>query len=104
MDDETKNAGVAIAYGPMKQAESGFEKAQIAENDGKLGEALTLYTQIAEILPDAELCRTAKESATHLNIQAETRFNRLKKTTDEKPYTKTVKALEASAMNMLAAS
>ena len=84
-----------ITYGPMKQVESGFEKAQIAEKNGKLGEALTLYSQIAEILPNTEVCRTAKESATHLGTQAETQFNRLKETADEKPYTASVKALEA---------
>ena len=83
-----------ITYGPMKQVESRFEKAQLAEKNGRLGEAFTLYTQIAEILPDTELCRTAKESATHLGTQAETQFNRLKKTADEKPYTEIVKALE----------
>ena len=92
---KTKMREWLIAYGPMKQVESGFEKAQIAEKDGRLGEAFILYTRIAEILPDAELCRTAEESATHLSIQAETQFNRLKKTVDEKPYTETVKALEA---------
>ena len=92
---KTKMREWLIAYGPMKQAESGFEKAQIAEKDGRLGKAFTLYTQIAEILPEAELCRTAKESATRLSIQAETQFNRLKKTADEKSYTETVKALEA---------
>ena len=92
---KTKMREWLIAYGPMKQVESGLEKAKIAEKGDRFGEALTLYTQIAEILPDVELCRTAKESATHLSIQAETRFNRLKKTTDEKPYTETVKALEA---------
>lgn len=92
---KTKMREWLIAYGPMKQVESGFEKAQIAENDGKLGEALTLFTQIAGILPDTELCRTAEASATHLVIQAETQFNRLKKTADEKSYTETVKALEA---------
>jgi tetratricopeptide (TPR) repeat protein len=83
-----------ITYGPMKQVESGVEEAQLAEKNGRLGEAFTLYTQIAEILPDTELCRTAKESATHLGTQAETQFNRLKKTADEKPYTEIVKALE----------
>ncbi|RKU23305.1 hypothetical protein C6500_02245 [Candidatus Poribacteria bacterium] len=92
---KTKMREWLIAYGPMKQVESGFEKAQIAENDGKLGEAFALYTQIAEILPDTGLCRRAKESATHFSIQAETQFNRLKKTADEKPYTEMVKALEA---------
>ena len=91
---KTKMREWLIAYGPMKQVESGFEKAQTAEKSGRLGEAFTLYTQIAEILPDTELCRTAKESATHLGTQAETQFNQLKKTTDEKPYTQTVKALE----------
>ena len=84
-----------ITYGPMKQVESGFEKAQIAEEGGRLGEAFTLYTQIAEILPDAELCRTAKESAIRLSTQAETQFSRLKKTADKRPYAETVKALEA---------
>lgn len=91
---KTKMREWLVAYGPMKQVESAFEKARIAENGGELGEALTLYTQISEILPDTELCRTAKEAATHLSTQAETQFNRLKKTTDEKPYTETVKALE----------
>ena len=83
-----------IIYGPMKQVESRFEKAQLAEKNGGLGEAFPLYTQIAEILPETELCRTAKESATHLGTQAETQFNRLKKMTDEKPYAQSVKALE----------
>ena len=91
---KTKMREWLIAYGPMKQVESGFEKAQIAEKNGRLGEAFTLYTQIAEILPDVELCRTAKESATRLGTQAETQFNRLKKTAGGQPYTKTVKALE----------
>ena len=59
-----------------------------------MGEAFTLYTQIAEILPDTELCRTAKESATRLRTQAETQFDQLKKAADEKPYAETVKALE----------
>ena len=84
-----------ITYGPVKQVESGFEKAQIAEKEGRLGEAFTLYTQTAEILPDTKLCRTARESATHLGTQAEKQFNRLKKTADGKPYTQTVNALEA---------
>ena len=91
---KTKMRDWLIAYGPMKQVESGFEKAQTAEKDGKLGEAFTLYTQIAEILPEIERCRTAKELATRLGTQAESQFNRLKKTADEKPYTQTVKALE----------
>ena len=91
---KTKMREWLINYGPMKQVESGFEKAQTAEKNGKLGEAFTLYTQIAEILPDTELCRTAKESATRLRTQAETQFDQLKKTADEKPYTETVKALE----------
>ena len=92
---KTKMRGWLIAYGPMKQVESGLEKARIAEKGDRLGEALTLYTQIAEILPDAELCRGAKESAAHLRTQAETQFGRLKKTADEKPYAEAVKALEA---------
>ena len=92
---KTKMREWLIAYGPMKQAVSGFEKAQTAEKKGKLGEAFTLYTQIAEILPDTELCRTAKASAIHLGTQAETQFNRLKKAADEKSYAEAVKALEA---------
>ena len=92
---KTKMREWLIAYGPMKQVESEFEKAQIAEKEGRLGEALTLYTRIAEILPDTELCRRAEESAAHLSAQAETQFNRLKKAADEKPYTEVVKALGA---------
>ncbi len=91
---KTKMREWLINYGPIKQVESGFEMAQTAEKRGKLGEGFTLYTEIAEILPDAELCRTAKESATRLRTQAETQFDRLKKTVDEKPYAETVKALE----------
>ena len=83
-----------ITYGPMKQVKSGFEKAQMAEKNGRLGEAFTLYTQIAAVLPDRELCHKAKESAMHLGTQAETQFNRLKKAADERSYTEAVKALE----------
>ena len=78
----------------MKQVESGFEKAQTAEKNGRLGEAFTIYTQIAEILPDTELCQNAKELAMRLRTQAETRFDRLKKAADEKPYAEMVKTLE----------
>ena len=92
---KTKMREWLITYGPMKQVGSGFEKAQIAEKDDRLGEAFALYTQIAEILPDTELCRRSKESAAHLGTQAETQFSRLKKAADEKPYTETVKALGA---------
>ena len=92
---KTKMHEWLITYGPMKQVKYGFEKAQIAKKNGRLGEALTLYSQIAEILPDTELCHTAKESAIHLGTQAETQFNRLKKTADAKSYTASVKALEA---------
>ena len=84
-----------IAYGPMKQIEFGCEKAQTAEKNGRFGEAFTLYTQIAAVLPDSELCHAAKESAIHLGTQAETQFDRLKKAANEKPYTVSVKALEA---------
>ena len=92
---KTKIREWLIAYGPMKQVESGFEKAQTAEKIGRLGEAFTLYTQISEILPDTELCRSAKELATHLGTQAEAQFDRLKKATNEKPYAEMVKAVEA---------
>ena len=91
---KTKMPEWLIAYGPAKQVESGFEKAQIAEKDGKLGEAFTVYAQIAEILPDMELCRTAKKSATRLATQAETQLDELKKAADEKSYAEVVKALE----------
>ena len=91
---KTKMREWLLKYGPMKQVESGFEKAQIAEKAGKLGEAFTRYTEIAEILPDTDLCRTAKESATQIGTQAETQFRRLKKIAEEKPYTAAVKALE----------
>lgn len=84
-----------IAYGPAKQVKSGFEKAQIAEKSGKLGEAFTLYAQIAEILPDTELCRTAKEAETRLATEAETQLNQLKKAAATKPYAQVVKALES---------
>lgn len=90
---KTKMRKWLITYGPMKQVESEFEKARVAEKNDRLGEAFALYTQIAEILPDAELCRTAKESAAYLGTQAETQFNQLKRTADEKSYTEAVKAL-----------
>ena len=91
---KTKMREWLIAHGPTKQVESGFEKAQIAEKNGKLGEAFTLYAQIAEILPDTELSRTAKKSATQLATQAETQLDQLKKAADKKPYAEVVKALE----------
>ena len=91
---KTKMRDWLIAYGPAKQVESGFEKAQLTEEDGKLGEAFTVYAQIAEILPDTELCRTAKKSATRLATQAETQLDELKKAADEKPYAEVLKALE----------
>ena len=92
---KTKMREWLIAYGPMKQVESGFDKAQIAEKNGRLGEAFTLYTRIAKILPDTKLCRTAEESAIYLGTQAETQFNRLKKAAGEKLYAASVKTLEA---------
>lgn len=92
---KTKMREWLIAYGPAKQVKSGFEKAQIAEKSGKLGEAFTLYAQIAEILPDTELCRTAKEAETRLATEAETQLNQLKKAAATKPYAQVVKALES---------
>lgn len=91
---KTKMQEWLIAYGPAKQVKSGFEKAQIAEKSGKLGEAFTLYAQIAEILPDTALSRTTKASATRLATQAEIQFDQLKKAADKKPYAEVVKALE----------
>ena len=92
---KTKMREWLIAYGPAKQVASGFQKAQTAENVGKLGEAFTLYTQIAEILPDTELCRTAKKSAMRLAAKAETELKRLKDAFDKKPYAEVKKALTA---------
>ena len=92
---KTKMREWLIAYGPAKQVKSGFEKAQIAEKNDRLGEAFTLYAQIAEILPDTELCRTAKASAARLATEAETQLNQLKKAADTKPYAQVVKALES---------
>ena len=92
---KTKMREWLIAYGPAKQVKSGFEKAQIAEKNDRLGKAFTLYAQIAEILPDTELCRTAKASATRLATEAETQLNQLKKAADTKPYAQVVKALES---------
>ena len=91
---KTKMREWLIAYGPAKQVKFGFEKAQIAEKSGKLGEAFTLYAQIAEVLPDTELSRTAKESAMRLTTQAETQLDQLKKAADKKPYAEVVRALE----------
>ena len=92
---KTKMREWLIAYGPAKQVKSGFEKAQTAENVGKLGVAFTLYTQIAEILPDTESCRTAKKSATRLAAKAETELERLKDTFDKRPYAEVTQALKA---------
>ncbi len=90
---KTKMREWLITYGPMKQVESGFAKAQIAEKDGKLGEAFTLYTQIAGILPDTALCHTAEKSAMRLATKAETELEKLKEAFDKKPYAEVTKAL-----------
>ena len=91
---KTKMRDWLILHGPMKQITAGLEKAEIAVQAGRLGEAFTSYTQIAGILPDTEPCRTAKAAATRLRTEAVTEFNRLKKSADEKPYAETVKGLE----------
>ena len=91
---KTKMREWLIAYGPAKQVKSEFEKAQTAEKAAKLGEAFTLYAQIAEILPATELCRKAKESATRLATKAETQLAQLKKAADKRSYAEVVKALE----------
>ena len=92
---KTKMREWLIAHGPVKQVESEFEKAQTAEKHGRLGEAFTLYAQIAEILPDTELCRTAEKSAKQLATQANAQLDMLEKAADEKPYAEVVKALAA---------
>ena len=91
---KTKMREWFIAYGPAKQAESGFAAAQVAEKNDRLGEALTLYDRISEILPDTEVCLLAKESAERLVTKAETQLDLIKRKADEKPYTESVKALE----------
>ena len=83
-----------IAYGPTKQAESGFAAAQAAEKDKRLGEAFRLYDQTAGILPDTELCRLAKEAAGRLATQANKQIDLIKKTGDKKPYVELIKKLE----------
>ena len=90
----TKMREWLITYGPSKQVESGFSAAQTAEKEDRLGEAFTLYEQIAGILPDTELCREAKKSVTRLATQAEMQLEQIKKTADEKPYAESVKVLE----------
>ena len=92
--EKTKMREWLIAYGPAKQVESGYASAQAAEKDNKLGEALRLYDQISGILPDTELCRLAKESATKLATHANTQLALIKKAADEKPHAELVKKLE----------
>ena len=91
---KTKMQEWLITYGPAKQVESGFAQAQIAEKGNRLGEAFTLYTQIAGILSDTELCRTAKKSAARIAKQAEAQLDKLQKAADKKPYAEVAKALE----------
>lgn len=91
---KTKMRKWLIAYGPAKQAESGFATAQAAERNNRLGEAFTLYDQISKILPDTEVCRLAKQSAIRLVRIAKTQLDQIKKKADEKPYAESVKALE----------
>ena len=92
---KTKMREWLIAYGPAKQVESGFAAAQVAEKEERLGEAFTLYEQIAGILPDTALCRDAKKSAARLATQVETQLEQIKKTAYEKPYAESVKVLAA---------
>lgn len=92
---KTKMREWLITYGPMRQVASGFEKAQTAEKSGKLGEAFTFYAQISEILPDTELCRTAKKSAMRLATKAETELEQLKDAFEKRPYAELTKALAA---------
>ena len=92
---KTKMREWLIAYGPMKQVTSGFEKAQTAEKNGKLGEAFAFYTEIAKILPDTALCQTAEKSAVRLATKAETKLEQFKDQFDKKPYAEVTKALTA---------
>ena len=84
-----------ITHGPTKQVESGFKMAETAETEDRLGEAFTLYDQIAEILPDTPLCRRAKKAAERLATEAEAKLNLIKERADKKPYAELVKALES---------
>lgn len=92
---KTKMREWLIAYGPAKQVEAGSAAAQVAEKEERLGEAFTLYEQIAGILPDTELCRDAKKSATRLATQAKTQLEQIKKTAYGKSYAESVKVLAA---------
>ena len=67
----TKLRDWLIANGPLKQAESKFSEARLAEQSGKLGFALTLYDEISKIVPNQELCIEAAVSAKKLSQQAE---------------------------------
>ncbi len=92
---KTKMREWLIAHGPTKQVESGFKAAEAAEKQNKLGEAFTLYDQIAEVLPDTALCRRAKTAAERLATEAEAQLDLIQKTADEKPYAELVKALDS---------
>lgn len=84
-----------IAHGPTKQVESGFKMAETAETEDRLGEAFTLYDQIAEILPNTTLCRRAKKAAERLATEADAKLNLIKETADKKSYAELVKVLES---------
>lgn len=92
---KTKMREWLIAHGPVKQTESGFAAAEAAEKENRLGEAFTLYDQIAEILPNTTLCRRAKKAAERLATEAEAQLDLIKETADEKSYAELVKALES---------
>ena len=92
---KTKMREWLIAYGPAKQVESGFKAAKAAEKQNKLGEAFTLYNQIADILPDTSSCQLAKEAAGRLATEAEAQLDLIQKTADGKPYAELVKTLES---------
>ena len=51
-----------------------FSQALAAENEGKLGQAFSMYDQASKILPDNELCNEATTSAERLFQNAHTQL------------------------------
>ena len=83
-----------IANGPLKQIESRFKQAHMAEGAGKLGEAFTLYNQVSGILPGDELCVEAAASAEKLFQQANAQLAEAERAVTRKPYPQAVKRLK----------
>ena len=84
--EKTKMLDWLIAKGPLKQAESMFSQALVAENEGKLGQAFSMYDQASRILPDNELCNEATTSAERLFQDAHAQLAEAEKAMNGKPY------------------